>query len=245
MGSSVHDKLVLRERAGLAIWVVAMLGGGFLLFAMYLIAPMFRDNTGSIYLAMMIGAAISFPCCLAYMIVPVVVDRYDPEPWWLLAMSGLWGAIFACGVATTTITILDKMLRAIGGNAAVEVLSSTMMGPGIEEALKGAFVVGMLLFGRRYFDGVVDGVIYAIFAGLGFAAMENVLYFGQQVKGTGISFAGMAQTFWMRGVMTPWTHPFFTAMTGLGVGISRESTSTPIRIGAPVAGFFVAWTLHS
>ena len=36
---------------------------------------------------------------LLYLPVPSVLDRFDPEPWWCLAMAFFWGAIVATGVA--------------------------------------------------------------------------------------------------------------------------------------------------
>ena len=49
--------------------------------------------------------------------------------------------------------------------------------PFVEEAMKGLAVFGVFYFLRREFDGVVDGVIYATFAALGFAAVENIIYY--------------------------------------------------------------------
>ena len=52
-------------------------------------------------------------------------------------------------------------------------------------------------------------------------------------------------TFFLRGVLAPWGHPLYTSMTGIGFGISRESTSTTIRWLAPLGGYFVGVTLHA
>ena len=51
--------------------------------------------------------------------------------------------------------------------------------PLFEEAAKGAFVLGIMLFLRKEFDGVIDGVVYAGFVAAGFAFTENIYYFGR------------------------------------------------------------------
>ena len=51
--------------------------------------------------------------------------------------------------------------------------------PIVEEAVKGAFLVGLLIFRRREFDGIVDGIVYAGLVAAGFAFTENILYFGR------------------------------------------------------------------
>jgi hypothetical protein len=51
--------------------------------------------------------------------------------------------------------------------------------------------------------------------------------------------------FFLRGVLTPWLHPLFTAMTGIGFGISRETTNAALRWLAPFGGYIVGVTLHA
>ena len=57
--------------------------------------------------------------------------------------------------------------------------TAVLVAPWIEEAAKGAAVLLVLLFRRREFDGVVDGIVLAGLSGVGFAFTENVLYFGR------------------------------------------------------------------
>jgi hypothetical protein len=66
---------------------------------------------------------------------------------------------------------------------------------------------------------VVDGIIYGTFAGLGFAAVENVGYYFRFREDMGLIFL-------VRGVLSPWLHPLFTSMTGLGFGLAREVGTT-------------------
>jgi len=49
----------------------------------------------------------------------------------------------------------------------------------------------------------------------------------------------------MRGVLTPFAHPLFTSMTGIGLGIATNARSGFVRLLAPVAGYLVAVFLHA
>jgi RsiW-degrading membrane proteinase PrsW (M82 family) len=110
----------------------------------------------------------------------------------------------------------ERTRRHIGG----EIVGAAVCAPIVEEFWKGLAVFGMFYFWRREFDGVVDGIIYATFAALGFAAVENVVYYAR--AGTGHASVDLTSIFILRGVVTPWAHPLFTSMTGIGFGLARE-----------------------
>jgi hypothetical protein len=48
----------------------------------------------------------------------------------------------------------------------------------------------------------------------------------------------------MRGLLTFFGHPLFTAMTGIGLAIALRSKSKVVRVVAPLAGYCVAVFLH-
>ena len=228
---------------GAVLWTIGMLVGGSLLFLVLLLPPLLGRNGGDAFLNMALAAGIAFPACFFYLWVPVILDRYDPEPWWLLFMAFLWGAVPACGFSGLINTINGEIGQAIGGKEGGEILGAVVSAPLVEEAFKGMLVLGMLWFMRREFDGVVDGVIYAIFVALGFAATENVLYYARSLEKGGD--AGLMVTVGIRGILAPWGHPLYTAMTGIGVGMARETTKGWVKIGAPIGGYFTAVALHA
>lgn len=217
--------------------------GGLLLLFFLLLPILTARDPGTALFSMVIGAMIAFPACFVYLWVPVIVDRYDPEPWWALAMAFLWGAVVACGFSGWINTIGSEMVAHFIDAKTAAVFGPVVSAPIVEEATKGLFVLGMLLFLRREFDGVVDGVIYATFSALGFAAMENVLYYGRSLQKGG--FAALGLTVVLRGVLAPWGHPLYTSMTGIGVGIARETNKTWLKVLAPIGGYMAAVGLHA
>jgi hypothetical protein len=119
---------------------------------------------------------------------------------------------------------------------------AVLSAPLVEEFWKGLGVLGVFLFLRREFDGVIDGIMYATFTAIGFATIENVTYYATAAEGG----EGMLQaTFLMRGILSPWCHPVFTSMTGIGLGLARETTHPRLRWLAPLGGYLAAVALHA
>ena len=108
--------------------------------------------------------------------------------------------------------------------------------------MKGVAVMLVFFFLRREFDGVLDGIAYAGVVALGFATVENVLYYGRAVAKEG--FGALLVVFVLRGVLGPFTHAVYTAMTGIGFGIARETHKPALRALAPLVGFGLAAFLH-
>jgi len=174
--------------------------------------------------------------------VPAILDRYDPEPWWCLVMAFTWGAFVATGFAAMINTGVAIVATEALGAKAGDIISAVISAPIAEEFWKGLAVFGFFYFLRREFDGVVDGIIYATFCALGFAAIENVSYYARAASQGGDVLAG---TFLIRGMLAPWGHPLYTAMTGIGFGIARESSKKSVRILAPLIGFAAGVLLHA
>jgi protease PrsW len=232
-----------RRVVGAILYVLFMLAGGASLLALFLLAPLASPDPGAQYGAMLVGAACALPPLVIYLWIPRLIDRFDPEPWWALALVLAWGAVAACGIAAAVNTGVEAAVSAVGAGEYADAVGACVSAPFVEEGMKGLAVLGVFYFLRREFDGVVDGVIYATFTALGFAAVENIIYYGNAVKGDG-SGEALAATFLLRGVLAPWGHPLYTSMTGIGFGIARETNRTWLRWLAPVFGYGAAVLLH-
>jgi protease PrsW len=175
-----------------------------------------------------------------YVLLALWLDRYEPEPRSLLAVTFMWGASIAVFVSFLANTAFETALAAVIGDAA-ETVGTIVSAPIIEELAKGIVLVLLFLTERDEFDNVTDGIVYAAMAGLGFATVENVLYYGNAVS-KGIDEG--VTTFVLRGIASPFAHPLFTAMTGIGLGVARETFHAPTRVLAPVLGLMGAMFLH-
>jgi RsiW-degrading membrane proteinase PrsW (M82 family) len=169
------------------------------------------------------------------------LDRFRPEPRRLLIAGFLWGAAVAAGLALLINTTLSLF---IGEAATVGVVA-----PLVEESAKGSFLLLLLLFLRRnQIQGVVDGLIYAGFVGVGFAFVENIGYLSESWAHNPapdlMSDGGsVAAVFIIRCVLGPFAHPFFTGFTGIGIGLSVARPQ--LRVVGPLVGWGVAVLAHA
>ncbi|MCL2824673.1 MAG: PrsW family intramembrane metalloprotease, partial [Polyangiaceae bacterium] len=244
-----------RKIVGAILYAVFMLLGTGLLLLGDLLLPLIIDHkcgVSSYYHYVFVGASLAIPAVIAYLFVPVIIDRYDPEPWWALLLAFLWGGFAATGMAGVLNTIAGAFGGSIGGQVGEVLLSSVVSAPLVEEFLKGMLILGLFIFLRTEFDGVVDGVVYAIFVALGFACIENITYYANAgIKTleahdcvTDVAWEAVKTNFFYRGIMSPWVHPVFTSMFGIGVGIARETNRGWLKVIAPLLGFFLAVFLH-
>jgi protease PrsW len=228
---------------GGGLWALGCLIGAAILCKDFVIEPLLSGRT-DILVNEFIAALIAVPACAVYVWVPLIIDRYEPEPWWMLLMTFLWGALAAAGFSVLVNTAWAEQGQSIGGELGGDILGGMISAPFTEEACKGVAVLGLLWFMRREFDGVVDGVIYATFSALGFAVSENVLYYSQSLAHGGLSGHAFSTQFLVRGLLAPWGHPLYTSLTGIGVGIARETPKPWLKIAAPIGFYFMAVTLH-
>jgi RsiW-degrading membrane proteinase PrsW (M82 family) len=181
-------------------------------------------------------------------VVPLVlfylwVDRYEPEPRFLLGLGLAWGAFVACFAAL--------VLEGVGGLATGlhSQASLAVVAPVSEEACKGFFLLMLLWWRRDELDGLLDGIVYAGMVGIGFAFTENILYLAAAYNGTsGVGPGGVSElagTFVVRCLLSPFAHPLFTSFTGIGVGIAVGSRSRPVRWLAPLGGYLLAVLAHA
>jgi len=170
------------------------------------------------------------------------LDRYEPEPRSLLLLGLGWGAF----VATSAALFLQAFdAFALGSDKATQ---SVLVAPLTEEAAKGLFILLLLLYRRAELDGVLDGIVYAGMVGIGFAFMENILYLSQAYIGDDQHVGGIENAvmlFVIRGVFSPFAHPFFTAFIGIGIGIAVSTRHRVLQVAAPVVGYALAVSAHA
>ena len=186
---------------------------------------------GSLALAALLAAVPVGPLVGCFM----WLDRYEPEPRALLIAGLLWGAFVATAAA-----LVFQALGMVGG--ASETGSIAVVAPATEEVTKGAFLILLLWWRRHELDGVLDGIVYAGMVGIGFAFTENILYLAASYDDGTVA---LTSTFIVRCLISPFAHPFFTAFTGIGVGLAISSRRAWVRVVAPFAGLALAIALHA
>ena len=176
------------------------------------------------------------------------LDRYTPQPRLSLVYAFGWGAIGSVGL---TFLIGGPFTTWISPSEPNEItaafLGAVIQAPVVEEATKVLGLVLLLCWGRKFIGGPIDGVVYASLIGGGFAFTENILYFGNsfhQAQAAG-EVAVFWQTFFLRGILSPFAHVSFTALAGLGLGIAAERRSLMLYFGLGTGGLSLAMVLHA
>ncbi|MCK4806997.1 MAG: PrsW family intramembrane metalloprotease [Candidatus Aegiribacteria sp.] len=160
-------------------------------------------------------------------------DRAKPEP------KGIIIRIFLLGLLSTVPAIFIEMgVNQLGNflnpyRALYPVFKAFIVAGLVEESLK-LFIVKKYAFRRKCFDEVMDGIVYTVVAGMGFACLENVLY----VLGRGIT-VGILRAF----TSIP-MHASVSVIMGYWIGMAKFSTNRGSRRRLILKGFLLAVLFH-
>ena len=224
-----------RARRGLVVAgaiALVLLGLIMLLLIGLLVGP-------AAFLTGLVLAALPVP---VYVSLALWVDRYEPEPRPVLAWAFFWGATGATVISLILNTGGQALVGSTFGQDLGEIYGGSVSAPGVEESAKAAALFGIYRWRRSELDGVLDGIVYAAMVGLGFATTENVLYYGSTAAEEQVPVEAV---FFLRGVISPFAHPVFTAMTGIGLALAATGKTRTRRIIAPALGVVGAILLHS
>jgi protease PrsW len=224
-------KIVL---AIIAILVAVLLG----LIVLLLIGV----ETGPVALLIgLVSATLPVPL---YLVLVLWIDRYESEPYWMLATAFFWGALVAVFFAflfnTASVISVALLTRDAG---AAQAFGAVISAPIVEETAKALILLIFFFWKKDEFDGVIDGIVYAAMVGLGFAMTENIQYYGRAVTQAGAG--GLTLVFIIRGALAPFSHPMFTSFTGIGLGLARQSRNMAVKLIAPVMGLLAAMAMHA
>ena len=179
------------------------------------------------------------------------LDLWEREPLWAIAAMAAWGATGAVMIAVPANAAIDGALSP--GLEAT--FGAAISAPLAEELAKGfALVLALLLAkwaaGRIRgveFDGPIDGMVYGAAIGIGFAFVENNIYFLNTAAfehNIGAGFANLEdrEGFFNLGTLG---HAIYTGTFGAGLGLATWSVTRAGKIGWALGGLGVAMFLHA
>lgn len=214
---------------------------------------------GALFMVFTLGESLGAEALLigviaAILPVPVLVfcflwlDRYEPEPLKYLIFCFAWGAFVSTAISLLVNTASAGLFEDRGLPVA---LTAVLVAPFIEELTKAAGPLLVLIFRRREFSGITDGLVYCGLSAVGFAMVENILYLGGHGYRAGADEYGPATgaqqviaIFIVRILLFGFAHPLFTSMTGVGLGVAARTADRRVRVLAPLAGLLLAMILH-
>ncbi len=177
---------------------------------------------------------------LSFVVIMVLLDRYEREPWWLVGLTFGWGAFGAVVIAVVGSLLLAVPITAAVGAQGADVAGTIFVAPFVEEPAKALILV--VIAATRYFDGPTDGFVYGAAAGLGFGMTENFMYFAVvAVEGSVGPWVGVVV---VRTLFTAMMHACATSVVGAIVGYAKFR---PFRQGLVLVplGLLAAMAIHA
>jgi RsiW-degrading membrane proteinase PrsW (M82 family) len=225
-GRSLHHRTVFQVRQP-AFWIFAaflLYGTVRMLTTLGQLSAVSRSGWTLSWVLLAIYAAPLF--ALIY-----YLDLYEREPWSVAIAAFLWGAFAATALSIAAGGWNEAIARALGPETAQR-WAPAIAAPIVEEFMKGAGLVLLYLIVRDEVDDAMDGFVYGALCGLGFAVVEDVVYFMAAFGGTP---RGVLQGFYVRVLSSGlYGHVLYTGLVGMAIGIV-VSRREPAPLGRRLA----------
>lgn len=187
--------------------------------------------------AMAAAVVVSTAIVVAYLGFIYWLDRYEREPLWLVLSTFAWGAIGGtCAGCALSVFPSAAAIATFGADTGM-FLSTVVVAPLAEEFTKALVFVPLML--SRHIDNETDGLIYGAATGLGFAALENLMYFAVSSSAEEFFVIVFLRTFF-----TTLVHCISSALIGMALGWARHRSRTTWPI-ALLVGYVAAVVCHA
>ncbi len=167
-------------------------------------------------------------------------DKEKPEPKGLIILVFLLGFAIIAPAIALEVVLEDLEKFAVSETEPSSIPSylfeAFVVAAFVEESLKLALVLA-IYFRSRHFDEIMDGILYAVIASLGFACFENVFYV---MKGAGPNPWAVAV---LRAFTAVPMHAIASGIMGYYVGVSKFSAKKE-RFGMIFKGLSIAVGIH-
>jgi RsiW-degrading membrane proteinase PrsW (M82 family) len=159
-------------------------------------------------------------------------DKWEPEP-----KSAVIKTFFLGMAVVVPVLIVEIPLTIFKFNLAFAIVGLFCVGI-IEEYAK-YFVVRHGVYRREQFNEPMDGIVYAAASALGFASIENTLYFVSTVnRGVGL----VVVVFLGRALLSTFGHALFSSLWGSALGKAKFDPARGRSL--VIKGFFAAALTH-
>lgn len=102
-------------------------------------------------------------------------DSLHPEPRGQL-IKGFFFGVAAAGLVMAVMAPFAGFLQQAAQTSVAGAVFQAFCGAAIPEELSKLLMLWLLVRSNKYFDENIDGIVYAVCVGMGFAGFENILY---------------------------------------------------------------------
>ena len=161
---------------------------------------------------------------------------------WLAAFGwGTGGALIFAGYGNT---VIDSAVAASNlSDDAVDVVTSVVTGPLVEETGKGIGVLVLILAARKLLTRPAQGGVIGALVGIGFAWGEDVGYYVSALED---GMSGLWESFLARALLGAYAHAIFTGVFGYALAWAvLRARNAIVGFLAAAGGFVGALALHA
>lgn len=161
---------------------------------------------------------------------------------WLAAFGwGTGGALIFAGYGNT---VIDSAVAASNlSDDAVDVVTSVVTGPLVEETGKGIGVLVLILAARKLLTRPAQGGVIGALVGIGFAWGEDVGYYVSALED---GMSGLWESFLARALLGAYGHAIFTGVFGYALAWAvLRAQNVLVGLLAAAGGFVAALALHA
>jgi protease PrsW len=161
-------------------------------------------------------------------------DKYQQEPLLPLVVFFALGALVTIPAVQLEWWAMDTLDIAHNRSLLDNFLLAFVVVALWEEGLKMLILLGV--YRRSFFDEPLDGIVYAVMVGMGFATMENIAYYER--------FG--SETLWVRAFTAVPAHLVFAIIQGYFIGKARFREQGTLPSGKRLVGygFGISLLLH-
>ncbi|HEY1542870.1 MAG TPA: PrsW family intramembrane metalloprotease [Xanthobacteraceae bacterium] len=196
--------------------------------------------TSELVPAAIVGAAIA-PALLLLWLFVIADSRPEPAR---VVLGGVFFGALSTALAIVVEMLLQKLIPLPVDPWLRSYQDALLFAAAPEEAIK-VSIIALLALRSRDFDEPMDGVVYGAAVGLGFAALENILY----LVGNGAHWQSLAV---VRGVLSVPFHGALGVIAGAFIARARFSHTLGGHVHSPghrrrmfIAAFLVPTVLHA
>lgn len=170
---------------------------------------------------------------IAFMFAIYLTDKSDREPTKLLLLTYLFGAL----AVIPSIVVEEVLVRFNIFSGVFQAAYNAFIVAAMTEEYFKRLVILKLPFRTSYFNEKLDGIVYGVFAHLGFATVENIIYV--VFTYTNNPFIGL-----YRGIFSVPAHGVFGITMGYYLSLSRFDTDKKRKAANLRKSFLIPLLLH-
>ena len=175
---------------------------------------------------------------ITYLLIIWQIDRYDREPFSLVIINYLYGAVGAILLTIAGSGLISFLVSLIVNDPALlDHIETIIVAPLVEETMKGFFL--FLMVANKKFDNITDGIVYGGAIGLGFGMTENFFYFVFYAH----SFNDWLSIVIIRTLFSGVMHCVSTGTLGAFLGYAKFKPRI-VKLTFPFIGLAIAMFIH-